>query len=529
MPSTDRQTALDLYKYVKYFLQERNSYLSLSSASPDLNIPLYLRSSVELEERLRQVSKHKPPYDKQVTALRISLRDHYERIVLLDYELSQSKEVEQNLWKYVYYKFIEEYRKKIRASLNSGEKSKGAPRKLSSAFRSFLQEATGFYHDFVKKLAVHFGLKQLDPIIQKFGSTLESTDTSHCPYDDDIKQKVVLSCHKILIFLGDLARYRELQNDKLRKNWSTACDYYNNARQLVPESGNPHNQLAVIATYNADDLSAVYHYYRSLVLRYPFLTAKDNISLLFQKVMKSSTETSERVQENSREIGNRRRFSHQRQTNKSRTGDATQSFFADFIRLHSILYLREGIEFYSELKNSELNKLRELTQARALDSDQLLKFTVINMAALYVIRRTSNGENAHSDHGLKATNSAHSQSSKKFLVEKHAVMLILDTLSTLLEMCNFELTDVVNGGLEQNRNAVQILPAPIKRSLMSIRVSVKWIYSSLDYLTRISTQISNDPFLKDEFVNFARFWEQFAKFLNTMERLFPHEHGAPLD
>ncbi|CAG8778401.1 8415_t:CDS:2, partial [Acaulospora morrowiae] len=202
--------------------------------------------------------------------------------------------------------------------------------------------------------------------------------------------------------------------------------------QLIPESGNPHNQLAVISTYNADDFAAVYHYYRSLVLRHPFLTAKDNISLLFQKAKKPSTDASERVQEN----GSRRRFSHQRQasspanSNKLRTGDATQSFFADFTRLHSILYLREDIESYLELKNLELNKLKELTQACLLDSDQLLKFTVINMSALFVIRHISSGENVHSDNGQKAKN-AHS---KKVLVEKFAVLLILDTLSTLLEM-----------------------------------------------------------------------------------------------
>ncbi|CAG8792632.1 7123_t:CDS:1, partial [Acaulospora morrowiae] len=103
------------------------------------------------------------------------------------------------------------------------------------------------------------------------------------------------------------------------------------------------------------------------------------------------------------------------------------------------------------------------------------------------------------------------------------------TLSTLLEMCNFELTDVVNDGPEQRHNAVQVLPASVKRSLMSIRVSVKWIYSNLDYLATMSVQISDDPYVKDEFVNFSRFWDQFSEFLNTMERLFPHEQGIPLD
>ena len=50
-----------------------------------------------------------------INILHLRLRDTYEKIIFLDYELAQSKEVEQNLWKYVYYKVIEDFRKKIRA------------------------------------------------------------------------------------------------------------------------------------------------------------------------------------------------------------------------------------------------------------------------------------------------------------------------------------------------------------------------------------------------------------------------------
>ncbi|KAF0491318.1 Protein SMG7 [Gigaspora margarita] len=506
MPSSDRQTALDLYK-----------------------------SSVELEAELRQLSKQKPPFDKQVATVRTKLREHYERIIFLDYEFAQSKEVEQNLWKYVYYKFIEEFRKRIRTAVTTGGKSKGIHRKLTSSFRSFLQEATGFYYSFIQRLAVHFELKQLDPIIKKFGLTIEPTNVSQHSYSDDIKQKAVLSCHKSLIFLGDLARYRELQTEKPRKNWSTACDYYNHARHLVPESGNPHNQLAVIATYSADEFSAVYHYYRSLVVRCPFLTAKDNISLLFHKARKSSVDAQEKGQEtpqrDQKENGSRRRFSHQRQvpsaaqSAKVRAGEATQAFFSDFIRLHSILYFRTDLESYSDLKAAVLNQLRESVLSLVLDPDQLLKFTAINMAASFVIRHIVNGDN-NVNQSPNAPIS-YSTTSKKALVEKYAILLTLDSLSTLLEMCNSELLDVECS--DQRHNAVQILPAPVKRSLISLRVGTKWVYSSLELLSSISALIEKDPNVKNEFANIARFWQQFAEFLNSLERLFPHDKGIPLD
>ncbi|CAB4440555.1 unnamed protein product [Rhizophagus irregularis] len=511
MPSSDCQTALDLYK-----------------------------SSVELEVELRQATKSRSIFDKQVATLRSKLRDIYEKIIFLDYEFAQSKEVEQNLWKYVYYKVIEDFRKKIRAlpaPAANGRSKSTSNKKLISSFRSFLHEATGFYYSFIQRLAIHFALKQLDPVIKKFGLTIEPTEVCQRSYSEDIKQRAVLSCHKSLIFLGDLARYRELQSDRTNKNWSTACDYYNHARQLVPDSGNPHNQLAVIATYNSDDFLAVYHYYRSLVVKHQFLTAKDNISLLFHKAQNDNSPDGEAdMVQKQRENGGKRRFSHQRQvssssmaqSNKLKTNEAIQSFFADFIRLQSILYLKVNLESYSELKASVLNQLKEHVLSRALEPDHLLKLTVINMAALYVIRLISNGENGSTNHSPKAT-STYSQSSKKALVEKHSVLLVLDTLTTLLDMCNSELTDVSLDGMDQRHNAVQILPASVKRSLASLRAGTKWVYSRLDYIASMSNIISKDPNVKSEFGNFARFWECYAKFLNAMEKLLPHDQGVPLD
>jgi hypothetical protein len=42
--------------------------------------------------------------------------------------------------------------------------------------------------------------------------------------------------------------------------------------------------LAVLATYVDDELLAVYRYYRSLAVEVAFLTARDNLLMLFEKV-----------------------------------------------------------------------------------------------------------------------------------------------------------------------------------------------------------------------------------------------------
>ena len=88
-------------------------------------------------------------------------------------------------------------------------------------------------------------------------------------------------------------------------------------------------------------------------------------------------------------------------------------------------------------------------------------------------------------------------------------------------MCNTELADVPIDGLDQRHNAVQILPAPVKRSLASLRAGTKWVYSRLDYIASMSTIISKDPNVKEEFINFARFWECFAELSHKSGQISP--------
>lgn len=55
------------------------------------------------------------------------------------------------------------------------------------------------------------------------------------------------------------------------------------ALAVLPTSGNPHNQLAVLATYTDAECVSVYRYCRSLMIASPFQTAHENLTLLFEK------------------------------------------------------------------------------------------------------------------------------------------------------------------------------------------------------------------------------------------------------
>ena len=57
----------------------------------------------------------------------------------------------------------------------------------------------------------------------------------------------LVSCQKIFIFLGDLARYREMASDT--SNYGKAKSWYTKANLANPKNGRPYNQLAILALY----------------------------------------------------------------------------------------------------------------------------------------------------------------------------------------------------------------------------------------------------------------------------------------
>jgi protein SMG7 len=114
------------------------------------------------------------------------------------------------------------------------------------------------------------------------------------------------SIHRCLVFLGDLSRYASqaapkaaavaapaaagsnassgsaAANTAAKAEWSKAVGYYRMAAHVLPRSGNPHNQLAVMAYMTGEELKAAYHYARSLCVHVPFMTARENLLQLLQ-------------------------------------------------------------------------------------------------------------------------------------------------------------------------------------------------------------------------------------------------------
>ncbi|KAG6486395.1 hypothetical protein ZIOFF_054965 [Zingiber officinale] len=336
--------------------------------------------NIDLENGLRRSAQSKVPSDPNSW---FQMRENYETIILEDHDFSEKHDIEYVLWQ-LHYKRIEEFRHHINAASSAGSNTSGAKalvrldkvKKIRSVFKSFLMEATGFYHDLILKIRAKYGLP-----LSYFN---EGTDSENILTKDEKKlaemKKGLMSCYHCLIYLGDLARYKGLygEGDSVRRDFAAATSYYMQATSMCPSHGNPHHQLAILASYSGDELLAIYRYFRSLAVDIPFSTAKDNLIVAFEKNRQSFSQLSCNSKTTStgrihmlsagqaRGGGNEKLLEEdnkvesihkEREMTKS---EVLNAFSTRFVRLNGILFTRTSLEIFEEVFSSLINDLNVL-------------------------------------------------------------------------------------------------------------------------------------------------------------------------
>lgn len=256
---------------------------------------------------------------------------------------------------------------------------------VCSEFSDFITESLNFYQDLMGR----YELLQAQQEERKHRAGPGGSPA--------LDHDCVRSIHRCLIFLGDLARYRELHSESTRKDWSQAEKWYYQAIDVMPTSGNPHNQLAVLATYTEAECVAVYRYCRALLCEHPFPTAKENLSLLFEKNKQNmpdlnTTEGAEEQEEEERVRQGLMAGTITGQQAGIARATMLKSLLQRFVRLHGILfhnrqqseygYRDEGpfpvADFLSMLHTAMLD-LRQLLKMSAFGDGLLLHMVVICM------------------------------------------------------------------------------------------------------------------------------------------------------
>ncbi|XVF47255.1 hypothetical protein PTKIN_Ptkin03bG0094800 [Pterospermum kingtungense] len=469
--------------------------------------------NIELENNRRRSAKARVPSDPNAWQ---QMRENYEAIILEDHSFSEQHNIEYALWQ-LHYKRIEELRAHYSAALassgsNASQAVKGPPRpdrltKIRLQFKTFLSEATGFYHDLILKIRAKYGLP--------FGYFSDDSE-SRIVMDKDGKKsadikKGLVSCHRCLIYLGDLARYKGLYGDGEAKSreYAAASSYYLQAASIWPSSGNPHHQLAILASYSGDELLAVYRYFRSLALDNPFSTARDNLIVAFEKNRHNYSTLpgdvkAPLVKEPAVRLSGKGRGKGEAKLNMesglakekvSGVQDTFKSFCIRFVRLNGILFTRTSLETFADVLSLVS---RDLCELLSTGPEEGLNFGMDAAEnALFLVRLVS--ILIFTVHNLKreGEGQTYAEIVQRAALLQNAFTAIFELMGHVVERCS-QLQDV---------SSSYALPA--------ILVFVEWLACCLDVAAAGSDV--------DEKQSFTRsvFWKHCISLLNKILSITP--------
>ncbi|KAI3857929.1 hypothetical protein MKW98_011195 [Papaver atlanticum] len=453
-----------------------------ASSSRELVQNLFSKNA-ELENKRRKSAQARLPSDPSAWQ---QMRENYETIILENHAFSEKHEIEFLLWQ-LHYRRIEELRVHLNAALAStgstaspGGKGIAHPdriKKVRTHLKTFLSEATGFYHDIILKIRAKYGLP-----LDHFSEDSEN----HIVLAKNEKRsaemkKGMLSCHRCFIYLGDLARYKGLygEGDSKTRDFGAASSYYLQAASLWPSSGNPHHQLAILASYVGDDFLSIYRYFRSLAVNSPFSTARDNLIIAFEKNRQSylqlpgdakassvrnipvrKTRKGRGKAETVMQLEDSKVDPYSMKERRCSTAETFKNFCVRFVRLNGILFTRTSLETFEEvfsMVGSDLHVLLSSGPKAELNfgSDAagneifIVRLVVVLIFTVHNVKRESEGQ-------------SYAEILQRSVLLQNAFTAAFDFVAHILQRCT-QLTDPCTSYL-----------------LPGILVFVEWLACNLD-------------------------------------------------
>ncbi|XP_031663552.1 telomerase-binding protein EST1A [Oncorhynchus kisutch] len=342
----------------------------------------------------------------RMAQLRADLLTLYERVILTDIEFSDSQNLDQALWKNVFYQVIEHFRQLLK------DPSGDSTLRITPMLLTLLDEGTVFFDALLQKLQTVFQFKLED--------YMDGMAIRPRPLRKTVKYALI-SAQRCLICQGDIARYREQASDSA--NYGKARSWYLKAQQIAPKNGRPYNQLALLAVYTKRKLDAVYYYMRSLAASNPILTAKESLMSLFEEAKRKADQMERRRKQESEggsrgpgvrgggrgEEGARVEIwvgpigqagvpsSHRGGSESSRDSeqegelgnlspsDLNKRFTLSFLHAHGKLFTKVGMESFPSVASRVLQEFTVLLQhsPSPLGSTRMLQIITINMFTIH--------------------------------------------------------------------------------------------------------------------------------------------------
>ncbi|KAF8566770.1 hypothetical protein P879_06032 [Paragonimus westermani] len=223
-----------------------------------------------------------------VQRLRDRLFSLFESVILADLDFCNTAHVEQGMWKSIFYTVLELLRSWINdpTGTNLIPTSRMADDSSSAGDRA---EVATVLQQICLSDVISAGEQRLAHLLERI-QTIHRVQLGPLLMDSRpppetrsrTRRLVYLSAQKLMLFLGDLARYKELLTGE--RNFGRARNWYQKAQLLIPKNGRSYNQLAVLAVYTSRHLDAMYYYMRTLAASNPFPTASQSLVALFNEI-----------------------------------------------------------------------------------------------------------------------------------------------------------------------------------------------------------------------------------------------------
>ncbi|XP_052385178.1 telomerase-binding protein EST1A-like isoform X2 [Oncorhynchus keta] len=424
----------------------------------------------------------------RMAQLRADLLTLYERVILTDIEFSDSQNLDQALWKNVFYQVIEHFRQLLK------DPSGDSTLRITPMLLTLLDEGTVFFDALLQKLQTVFQFKLED--------YMDGMAIRPRPLRKTVKYALI-SAQRCLICQGDIARYREQASDSA--NYGKARSWYLKAQQIAPKNGRPYNQLALLAVYTKRKLDAVYYYMRSLAASNPILTAKESLMSLFEEAKRKADQMERRRKQESEggsrgpgvrgggrgEEGARVEIwvgpigqagvpsSHRGGSESSRDSeqegelgnlspsDLNKRFTLSFLHAHGKLFTKVGMESFPSVASRVLQEFTVLLQhsPSPLGSTRMLQIITINMFTIH---------NAQSRGG---------DSEVRSVLQEQTTALGLAMFSLLVQRCTELLRDTPAEPIpaeereegQEGMVRVSAFPLVLRELLPSVKVWSDWM------------------------------------------------------
>ncbi|XP_042354789.1 telomerase-binding protein EST1A [Plectropomus leopardus] len=429
----------------------------------------------------------------RMAQLRADLLGLYEQVILTDIDFSDSQNVDQALWKNVFYQVIERFRQLLK------DPNCDNTAHIRNMLLTLLDEGALFFDAMLQKLQAVYQFKLED--------YMDGIAIRARPLRKTVKYALI-SAQRCMICQGDIARYREQASDSA--NYGKARSWYLKAQQIAPKNGRPYNQLALLAVYTKRKLDAVYYYMRSLAASNPILTAKESLMSLFEEA-KRKAEQLERRRRQEHEGGSRGpavrgrgrgedgarveiwiRPSGQAATPSTQRGgsessrdseqdgelsslsasDLNKRFILSFLHAHGKLFTKVGMESFPGVASRVLQEFKTLLQhgPSLLGSTHMLQIITINMFTIH--NAHSRGEDGEVRSVLQEQSTALGLSMFALLVQR-CTELLRETPAEPVPMADGE----EEGKGEELEGMVRVssFPLDLRELLPSIKVWSDWM------------------------------------------------------